>query len=221
MIDSIIFDFNGTILDDFDLTYKIEKNIFNSIGFKKFNKKICKDTFTNPINVYYKNLGLDENKYNYNELNSTFFNTYLSKWKEGSYLFKDEKECLLDLKARGFKLYILSATEINLLKEQLEFFKIYNIFDGICAAKNQEGKSKIEFAKEFINQNNLNSSNTILVGDTIHDFECANEFGFDSIFFLKGHNSKKRLSITNKPLVSSYKALEKEIIKRNKTLIDY
>ena len=221
MLDSIIFDFNGTLLDDFKLTYDIEKEIFKSYGLKGFSKKRCKDTFINPINKYYDALGLNEKDYNYKEMNSRFFEEYLKRWKEESYLFKNEKEVLIDLKARGFRLYILSATEINLLKEQLEYLGIIDLFTDFIAASNKESKSKIEFGKEFIKKHGLNKDNSLLIGDTLHDFESAEAFNIDSIYFTKGHNSKKRLKTLNKPLVNSYKKIEKEILKRNPNLIDY
>ena len=221
MIDSIIFDFNGTLLDDFDVTYTIENEVFKSVGLKGFSKKRCKDTFINPINKYYDALGLNDKDYDYKDINSRFFEEYLKRWKEESKLFKNEKEILMDLKARGFKLYILSATEISLLKEQLEYFGIIDLFTDFIAANNKDGKSKIEYGKEFIKKHRLNKDNTILVGDTLHDFESAEAFEIDSIYLTKGHNSKKRLKTLNKKLCNNYKQIEKEILKRNPNLIDY
>lgn len=221
MLDSIIFDFNGTLLDDFNVTYKIEKEIFKSLNYKGFSKKRCKDTFINPINKYYDALGLNSNDYDYKAMNEKFFKEYQKRWKEESKLFKNEKEVLLKLKARGFKLYILSATEINLLKEQLEFLKIKDLFTDFIASNDSESKSKIEFGKEFINKHNLNKDNCVLIGDTLHDYECAKEFNIDSIMFLKGHNSKKKLKPLNKVMVNSYKQILKEIKKRNPKMMDY
>ncbi len=221
MLDSIIFDFNGTLLDDFDVTYNIEKNIFKSLGYKGFSKKRCKDTFINPINKYYDALGLNSKDYDYKKMNNDFFNEYLKRRKEESHLFKNEKEVLCELKARGFKLYILSATEINLLKEQLEYLKIKDLFTDFIASNDSESKSKIEYGKEFVNKHNLNKDNCVLIGDTLHDYECAEEFNIDSIMFLKGHNSKKKLKTLNKKMVKNYKEILKEVEKRNPNLRDY
>lgn len=150
MIDSIIFDFNGTLLDDFDVTYNIEKEIFKSVGLKGFSKKRCKDTFINPVNKYYDALGLNDKDYDYKEMNSRFFEEYLKRWKNESKLFKNEKEILMDLRARGFKLYILSATEITLLKEQLEYFGIIDLFTDFIVIIIKKVKARLNMVKNSL-----------------------------------------------------------------------
>ena len=39
----------------------------------------------------------------------------------------------------------------------------------------------------------------VLIGDTIHDFEVAEEIGADSILIASGHQSKERLTKMRRP----------------------
>ena len=116
-------------------------------------------------------------------------------------------EVLSILKAKGLKLYIVSASEINLLNDQLKLYNIYHYFDGVSGLDNINASSKIESAKRFVEKLHLDKEETIFVGDTLHDGEVGDVLGVKTILLSIGHQSRERLLKSNKQVCSSFKDL--------------
>jgi len=212
MIKNIIFDFNGTILNDAHLCYDIELKMVKELNLPSFSFKFYKDNFVHPVSEYYKKIGLDESKYDYSKLNEKFFNEYKKRNINEAKLFNGVIKTLKILKKDDFNLYILSATNIDLLKEQLDRLKILSYFKEVIGSSKIDSKGKTQYGKEFISSHNLNKSNALLIGDTLHDFEVANIFDIDVILFSKGHNSIKVLSSTNKKIFDNYKEIREYFV---------
>jgi phosphoglycolate phosphatase len=53
--------------------------------------------------------------------------------------------------------------------------------------------SKVEQGRRLLNESELNKEETIIIGDTLHDFEVARELGIGCILIADGHQSKHRL----------------------------
>ena len=56
---TIIFDFNGTLLDDCDLCLKILNFITKEYNLGEVSMEKYKEIFTFPVYLYYKTLGFD------------------------------------------------------------------------------------------------------------------------------------------------------------------
>lgn len=203
MIKNIFFDFNGTIIDDIDLTLDIENKLLVERGLKKVSREFYLDNFCFPVINYYKKSGFDFSKINYDELNGEFMKEYSERFLNDTKIFDDCESTLISLKEKGYKLYIYSATEIRLLRYQLAYFKIDKYFDALIASDNIDGKSKLEYGKEFVKNNDINPDESIMIGDTLHDFEVANEIGLKPVLCARGHNSKKVLLTANVPVIDS------------------
>ncbi len=216
MINNIIFDFNGTIIDDGLLCYQIEVDMLPLKNKDNFTYENYRDIFCHPITEYYEKLGLDAKNYDYNKMNEVFFNDYQKRYKKEAKLFDGVKETLTYFKNKGYKLYILSATEINLLKEQLNYFDILEYFDDFIASNKKDAQGKKDYGKDFVNKLNLTKENAILIGDTVHDFEVGEYLNVNILLFSKGHNSLKQLSPLNAPIVSSYLEIRNYIEDLNK-----
>lgn len=209
MIKNIFFDFNGTILDDLNLSLAIEDEMMASRGIVPYTMEEYRDKFSFPVREYYKQCGFDDNEF---EVLANYFNNeYASRWKKETYLYKDCKEVINALKQEGYKIYCLSASEINFLIDQLKYFGIYDLFDGICGARDGYAAGKIQYGREFIKENSINTNETIMIGDTYHDYEVSKTFGFKTVLVSIGHNSKKVLENLDVPICDSYKEIKKTI----------
>ena len=51
-----------------------------------------------------------------------------------------------------------------------------------------------------------------MVGDTVHDFEVAQNIGCDCILVARGHNSKERLLSTGAVVLDSIEELKRMVI---------
>lgn len=203
MIDYIFFDFNGTILDDLELTYELLLESLEKYNLPFVSLEQYRNLFCFPVKKYYENVGFDFNKINFNELATDFINQYSIRQEKETRLFENCKETLEKLKNKGFHLYILTATEYNLLVKQLNHLGIHNYFDGLIAANNNLAMGKIDYGKLYIKEHNIDLSKSIMIGDTVHDYEVSKEIGMECLLFTKGHNTKENLSKIGKT-VDSY-----------------
>ena len=204
MIKNIFFDFNGTLLDDLQLCFDVEAEIFEEYGLPEVTMDFYLDNFCFPVKKYYEKAGFDFEKESYQDVSKRFFEGYLAKEETETSLHKGVKETLAKLKELGAKLYCYSASERTILEKQLEFFRILKYFDGVIASDNLAAKGKLEYGKEYILSHNIDTKNTIMLGDTAHDFEVAKALGLTPILVNFGHNSEKVLKPLNVPIISKF-----------------
>lgn len=210
MIKNIFFDFNGTILDDLQVCFEIESEMFEMEGLPQISLDFYKENFSFPVREYYKKVGFDvEKDADYDRLAKYFFKEYTRRQADESKLYDGLVDCLVKLKEDNYKLFILTATEKKLLIEQLKHLGIDMYFDGFAACDDIHAKGKIEYGKEFISKNHIDPSESLMIGDCLHDFEVANEIGLKPVLFSQGHNSLKTLQKVNAPIVNSFEEFYK------------
>lgn len=205
MIKNIIFDFNGTLVNDLEVSIDalnecIKKYLPNR---KLVSKEEYLEIFRFPVGPLYQELGFNFDELDYNELANFFISYYESRAFNECKLFDEVIPVLDTLKKKGYKLYILSASYIDLLIEMLKKYSILDYFDGLVALLNKHGGSKIQRGKEYFLENNIDPKDCIMIGDTIHDIEVAHELGMDCISYDRGHNSHSKLQSINSKVISS------------------
>ena len=109
-------------------------------------------------------------------------------------------DCVIDVLktlSKKVKLVCLSASLKETLVKQLKFYKIHDFFDYIVGLDDTHANSKEQVAKDFIIKNNIDTTSSLLVGDSIHDYEVASSINVDCVLVSTGHTSKERLLKTN------------------------
>lgn len=202
--DHIIWDWNGTILDDLDLCVEIGNNLFSKYNLNTLTSDEYKSIFTIPIKDYYKLAGFDFSKYSFEKVGTEWMDVY-EKRKYECALSEKFLEILKQLSKMKIKQSILSAYKQDNLIEMTNFFNINSYFENIIGLDNIYAESKIELGKNLIKK--LKTNNVVLIGDTVHDFDVAQEIGIDSILIASGHQSKKKLQNTEAKIYNSLQEL--------------
>ena len=192
-INNIIFDFNGTIIDDVDLCLQLLNESLKRFNHPTISKERYKSIFRFPIIEYYKLAGFDfeSDKENYDQLAVRFQDEYHLKCNDCE-LYADIKETL-DRYSKDKRLIILSATLTEELVIQLDHYGITNYFQDILGIDSIYAEGKIDVAKSFMALNKLDPDKTVVIGDTNHDYEVAKELNCHSILFSQGHQSREIL----------------------------
>ncbi|MDD6302967.1 MAG: HAD family hydrolase [Bacillales bacterium] len=198
--DYIFFDFNGTILDDVDLCLKLLNTMLINKGLKSFEKENYKEIFTFPIIQYYRNAGFTFEGYTFEELSQWFILNYQAA-SLNCHLYPNVINLIKELKLKGYKIILLSASKIENLIEQTNHFNITSYFDDILGLDNFHAYSKEQIAIEYIKNKRIDPKRCLFIGDSTHDYEVASKVGGDAILVTYGHQSKKVLSQTNCPLI--------------------
>jgi phosphoglycolate phosphatase len=182
----IIFDFNGTLLNDVDLGLKLINEFLEYQHKPLLDMDKYRRVFGFPIRDYYVRAGLDLNADRFEDL-AIIYNKKYMRESLSCKLYDDVFDLLLELKDKGYYLICLSSSETNNLIFQLKYYKIYNLFDKVIGTNDVEAKSKAKLGYDFIVNNNINPNEVICVGDSLHDIEVANLIGCDGVLFTKGH----------------------------------
>ena len=187
----IIWDFNGTIYNDVDACIKSANRLLGAYNLPLVTSlEQYRSLFGFPIQDYYARMGFDFDKVPYAVLAPEWMGYYF-EYSADSTVYPDIPEVLNDLHERGLEQWILSATEVNMLRGQLESLGILSRFDGFLGLDNIHAKSKKEIGVAWKNANpNIRA---LMIGDTDHDAEVAEAMGVDCVLVACGHQSRERL----------------------------
>lgn len=194
----IIWDWNGTLLDDVDYCVACMNIVLKKHAIKPINQSIYKSTFTFPVKDYYSSIGFDFNKIDFEIPAMQFITEYYSGVGRVQ-LHNNVKETLLYFKTIGKTQFCLSAMEHSNLLKQLDEKDLEVYFDKVSGIDDHYAHSKIDKGESLISSFGKNNKNDfVLIGDTIHDYEVANHLGIDCILIDHGHQNPDRLlAVTN------------------------
>lgn len=186
----IVFDFNGTILDDAEVGMMAENEcIARYLKRPPLTLDEYLHVFSFPIKDYYEKIGFDFNAgYTYEEVGKVWFDSYW-KFRDHYKIHDGVIETLEKSHTLGYKNILLSASDIGVLKEQLKELKIEQYFDEVIGTNSIYGESKVGLAKKWIE--GKNPDECIFIGDSLHDLESANAMGIKNCYLVsKGHQAK-------------------------------
>ena len=191
----LIWDFNGTILDDMEHGIRCTNTMLAARGLPVIpSVEAYREIFGFPIDEYYRRMGFDFEKTPYAVLAPEWMDYYF-EYSKDSTVYPDIPEVLDALHEREMEQWILSATEVNMLRGQLENLGILSRFDGILGLDNIHARSKKDIGVAWKNANP--DIRALMIGDTDHDAEVAEAMGIDCVLVAAGHQSRERLEKCN------------------------
>lgn len=210
----IIWDWNGTLLDDVDICVKAMNKLLEARQLSAMSKDKYRDIFRFPVQDYYHELGFNFEQEDFSIPALEFMEQYQDLLAEAA-LFGGVKEMLEQLKTAGYRQFVLSAMEQNLLNHLLEQHEISNYFEHIQGIDDHFANGKIEAAQKLIALINRPNTAAILIGDTLHDAEVGKEYGFKTLLFSGGHFSENRLKQAKLPVFVNHNDLQEFLLKKS------
>lgn len=189
----IIWDFNGTLLNDVDHTVATVNSLLAEHNLSEITVGDYKKIFNFPVIEYYIKLGFDFNKESFESLCDKFTSRFMGSFKEASCLMTDIDITLKELRSKVKLQSILSAAEQLSLLQIVEHHNLTLHFDHIYGIDSHYADSKVGRGKELLKTTNHPLHETVIIGDTIHDLEVGKELGIDVILIAQGHQCVTRL----------------------------
>ncbi len=199
---TIIWDWNGTLLNDTIFCVNVINKILAKYKLKHIDIEFYRSAFGFPVKKYYKSLGFDFAKVSFEKIGTEFILHY-NKEIDNCRLFDSARESLQFFAENSFTQYILSARQSNSLLEDVAHFGIENYFHSIIGLNDHYAHGKQYIGKRFINTHAINPEKVLFLGDTTHDFEVAQFLSVDCALISAGHNSPKRLKETGAAVFAS------------------
>jgi phosphoglycolate phosphatase len=94
---------------------------------------------------------------------------------------------------RGIRHSVLSASDQNHLKVQLQDYGVLKHFDFTFGIQDHYAGGKIHRGRELVEQLQVDVKDLLLIGDTNHDLEVGDALGVDVLLIAHGHQSVSRL----------------------------
>lgn len=189
MIKALVWDFDGTIADDFDLILNAENELSKQFRFRKLNKSELRNITLSKILK-----SEDLSFYNYLEI-------YYKLKKEATMKFHEIKlfsEVVKIIKSLQVKQYIITSNiaknSTRLIEGILHENNISNI-EEVIHSNYFLGKSKT--LKKFLLKHKLKSSEIIYIGDETSDIKACNKQNVKIISVSWGYNSFNMLKEKN------------------------
>lgn len=204
--DHIIWDWNGTIVNDTELCLLILNGQLQSKGMEPFDLETYRSRFKFPVSQFYKEIGFALTQEEFEIQNSHFINEY-SKRQLECRLHENIESVLQQFIDNGGSHSILSAYSESHLLEMVSLFKLNPYFTKICGLDNIHASSKIDKGLELIDQLGVKKSRIIMVGDTTHDYEVATAIGIQCFLIPMGHQNAEQLSECKAVLLESHSEL--------------
>ena len=203
----IIWDWNGTLINDLQLCVSSINVLLEKRNLPKLDTQKYKAVFSFPVRDYYEAVGFDFKKEEFEVPAMEFIELYESQ-VENCRLQPGALDVLNFFKEKGMSQFVLSAMHQKMLEKTLQNNGILQFFDGVAGLDDHYAVSKVERGKQLISQFKIERENAVIIGDTIHDFEVAQELGIRCILVADGHQTEERLWKTGAPVMAALKNLK-------------
>lgn len=201
----IVWDFNGTIVDDVKLCYDIETRMLQERHMRTYTLEQYRDMFCFPVIEYYYKMGYTFEEESYEDI-SVEFNKFYDEGFPSLQVMEDFAETIQMFKENGLENVIISASRQDKLLAQCDQLGISSYFTKILGTDNLLGGSKIEIARKFMKEHHVLPEECMYIGDSLHDVETATAMGISNIQLVaRGHQSKKVLSASFKEVHDALK----------------
>lgn len=211
----VAWDWNGTLLDDLDISIEIINELLTEHAIAPVNKTRYLDAFDFPVINYYRTLGFDFDRVSFEIVGAEFIKRYEAR-RTRAQLQEGARETLATLRARGYSQSVLSAYRQDTLESLLTHFGIRSFFDEVVGSDNVYAHGKMEQGRAWMASRNIDPSAVLLVGDTRHDFEVARAMNCRCLLVADGHHPRSKLETLGAPVVDTLREVVDWIERHNR-----
>ncbi len=198
----IVWDWNGTLLDDAWLCVEILNSMLAARRMQTTTLEQYQNDFDFPVYNYYVKLGFDFSKEDYDTVAREYIGAYQSQYPKCS-LRDGVLDFINKLKKAGLSQSVLSASQQSSLTKAIEHYKLGELFENVCGLDDYYAHGKVDAGKKLLKNLPVSGQEILLIGDTTHDYEVACELGADCLLLPAGHQSQKRLIATGAKVCDS------------------
>lgn len=203
----IIWDFNGTLLNDVPLSVAADNAVFAQLGLPPITADDYRRHMTMPVRDFYAALGIDLSVYTYDVISRLWLEVFNAGALEAG-LVPGALDAVRRLHGAGRTQSVLSASYEPSLIAQCEALGLTPFMRAIDGLEDESAERKTAIGRRQLRRLGISGGDAVLVGDMVADAELAGELGADCVLVGWGHNSVERLLACGLPVARSVGELE-------------
>lgn len=203
----IIWDWNGTLMDDAWLCSQIMNEMLSRRGLDTITPERYAEIFDFPVADYYQRAGWDFSRTPFETLSDEFIEEYAQRTTECP-LRDGTENALARVTQAGLTQSVLSAAKQSLVDQLVAHYKLTVHFSSVNGISNHHAAGKVDMAKRWLSESGKDPAKMLMVGDTIHDHEVAQALGVDCVLVYSGHMSISRLQATGARVVEGLEEIQ-------------
>jgi len=201
MVRHVIWDWNGTLLDDVLPTMDTVNSMLQARGLPLMDLPFYKAVVRFPVVDYYRLLGFDLQGEGFPAMVEEFTAKYEARWRSGAVQPRTHA-ALAHLAAQGVENSVLTASHLEAARAQMVYFNIESCFTRVTGVDNFAAYGKAQLAQRHMQACGLAGADAVLIGDSPHDAETAQAAGCRCILVSSGHFSAQRLALCGVPVAA-------------------
>ena len=202
MIKHVIWDWNGTLIDDVELCVDILNHFLLCHQKPTLSVEWYRDSFFFPVADFYASVGLPSQGAKYDQLASDYIIKYRERFFECK-LQQGALQTIQNLDSFEISQSILTAGMQTDIERFAAHYRISEYMISIDGSDNISAAGKLDRIDSHFCKLGLDPSEVVIVGDTLHDWQVSDRANCKSFLFNKGHTSLKRLSEVKVPVLNS------------------
>ena len=208
----IIWDFNGTLLNDAQLSVDADNAVFAELGLPPITIDDYRNHMTMPVRDFYTALGVDLDAIPYETISRLWLDIFNAGVLQAG-LVPGALDAVRALHESGRSQSILSASYEPSLRAQCDALGLTPYMRAIDGLEDESATRKTAIGRRQLSRLGLAGGDALLVGDMMADAELARELGAGCILVSWGHNDLARLLTCGCPVAHDFDELTRLLAK--------
>ena len=193
VIKNIIFDWSGTLVDDFQPVLEASNEIFRHYGKPAFTAEEFREKFYLPFTDFYREYLPEATMVQLDH----YYHSSFKLLQEGIPLLPHALETLEYCKLRGMEIFLLSTIHTEHYEVQSARLGVKSFFTQAYVQALDKRKTILG----LLSEHDLDPRETLFVGDMQHDIDTAKHGGIMSCAVLTGYDSLAKLQSREPDLI--------------------
>lgn len=186
-IRAVCWDWNGTLLDDAEICRQVMNTVLVEQGHPPLSDLASyRSVFRFPIRDFYRSVGVGDDRFV--SAASAYLERLANRVGEAR-LHDGAYRTVRAIDRLGIRQVLASATVADALTQQMAPHGLDGAFEAILTIDDPYHASKHDVIRRWLAVSGLAPTDVLVIGDTNHDHEIAEDLGTEFLHFEAGHGS--------------------------------
>ncbi|MCL1048885.1 HAD-IA family hydrolase [Shewanella abyssi] len=210
----VIFDWDGTLMDSVSKIVTCMQQMAGALSLVKPSENAIRDiiglSMDEALKTLYPKLGQGQ----FEPMIASYKDHYLTLNTTPSPLFEGSETLLQELATQNYRMAVATGKGRNGLNRVLAETGLGHHFESSRCADESKSKPNPDMLYELLEELNVAPERALMVGDSVHDLNMANNAGIDAVGVSYGAHSYDKLIVAKpKAIIDTPLALLKVLTK--------